>query len=138
MTGAIALLLFAMGVGQAQPIVIGPGTSYTIQFLHDGQRDPQFRLWIDGQIVKNYTSAEVTKSAQPDANGQYTYAVPGLPIAKGAHTLMLSAVNAAGETKSDPLGVSGDWATAPAKPGSLLIIKVTVQTQGGGGLTESE
>lgn len=125
------------------PTVVAPNAPYTLLWTHQGDPGVQFRLYIDGAVVHNYTSAELTKSATPDATGVYSYSAAGIPMAApGSHTLILSAYVACSlngsatlsecEAKSDPLNQLTAYTAAPAKPGGF-VIKITIVVKPTGG-----
>lgn len=123
---AIAFVLLA----QTLTVTIKPATPFVITWDQPPSDDPlSFRLWCDGAIVKNYTAAELTKAAAPNADGStsYTATAPGLP--SGSHSCLVSAFNPIAEAKSDaiPLLVG----TAPATPIKLRIV-VSVGGSGDG------
>jgi hypothetical protein len=73
---------------QTLTVAIAPNTAFTIAF--DGNDTDSFRLWCEGNIVKNYTAAELTlgKSATKNADGTYTFTVSAPGLASGMHSCL--------------------------------------------------
>jgi hypothetical protein len=105
---------------QTLTVAIAPNTAFTIAF--DGNDTDSFRLWCEGNIVKNYTSAELTlgKSATKNADGTYTFTVSAPGLASGMHSCLVSAFNTLGETKSDPIQIP--VGNLPMKPINLKVV----------------
>lgn len=128
LTIATALIATRLLSAQTVTVTIPPATPFTVSWDQaiDGTTAPSFRFWCDGQIVKNYAARDVTKAADANTDGTFTFTAqaPGLPA--GTHSCLVSAYNDIGEAKSTAIPLS--VGTAPATP---LRLKVVVQIGGG-------
>ena len=110
-------LLLALAVQSTVAPVIAPGAPFRIAFEHDGAEDARYRLWCNNGIVKNWVTADLTRT------GTTVEAMaPGLP--RGSHSCFVSAWNESGEAKSEPIVIP--VGTVPAVPVQLRIV-VTVK-----------
>lgn len=121
------LLAYVLSSQPTLTVTVKPGTPITITWDQPAEDTPSsFRIWVDGNIVKNIPTAELTKAPAPNADGSlaYTATAPGLPV--GTHTMFVSAWNVIGESKGEavPLSVG----TAPPTP---LRLKIVVTVGGG-------
>lgn len=125
-----AILIAAM-TSQTLTAVLKPGQPFQVSWDQPGD-DPgySYRLWCNDKIVRNFTKADITKSA-PNAAGEtiITANVPdGLP--GGNYNCSVSAFNTIGESEKGapaPLMVG----TIPATP---LRLRLVVTTGPGGGV----
>lgn len=116
------LLFSASLFAQSLSVTIPPGTVFQISFDSPVDSSVSYRVWCDGNILKNYTTAEINnaKSSLPNADGTttFTVSVPGLPL--GKHSCLVSAFNDLGESKSLPLDVP--VGTIPSAPINLRFV----------------
>ncbi len=135
----IALILAL--VAQVVTVTLPPNTPFSIQWDHTGKDHAAFRLWCDGNIVKNYAPAELVKSDTADADGYYTYTAkaPGLPV--GEHVCFVSAYNLVeetlGEAKGEPSTVTVATTIPPWEGNKLPAVpvrfRILVEVKIGGG-----
>lgn len=125
----ITIALLAATLAQTLTVTIAPATPFTITWDQPAS-DPTiaYRWWCDGEIKKNYSAAELTRAAAPNADGSVTITAPAPGLPAGAHSCLVSAYNPIGEAKSDPVPIV--VGTAPATPVKLRIV---VNVGGAGG-----
>ena len=112
---------------QTLTVIVKPATPFTLTWDAPVETPPpSFRLWVDGAIVKNWTAAEVTKAATPNADGTVAVTALAPGLAAGTHQVVVSAYNDVGESKSTAIPIT--VGTAPATP---LHLRVVVTTPGG-------
>lgn len=132
----VALLLV---VGQV--LTAEPGVKDPLRWWHDGQREPKFRIWIDGRIAINLTAAMLEVVPEPDLKQcqpgaticfRYTTIGEGSPVYPvGEHTVQVGAFNSGGvdgtvrEVKSAPITIRVDWAP-PEIPRGVTPLRVGV------------
>lgn len=122
LTLLISLLSASILSAQTLSVSIPPSTPFQLSF--DSPADPTtfYRVWCDGAILKNYTTAEINtgKSSVSNADGTttFTISVPGLPL--GKHSCLISAYNDLGESKSSLLDVP--VGTIPSSPINLRFV----------------
>lgn len=125
------LLLMLMQLGPAT-LALKPNVPFEVEWQHDGRDNPGFRLWCNGAIVKNWPTAEITRSATPVAD-LFTYAAtaPGLP--PGTHSCLVSAYNQDDPGLGDAKGtaITVPVIAAPALPAPPLNFKIIITIKSG-------
>ena len=124
LAGGVGLFAWA-GVtltGQTVTVAIAPNTAYKISFDALDEPENMYRLWCDGQIVKNYTASETNLGKAPTKNtdGTTTITVSAPGLTAGSHSCLVSAFNDLGEVKSDPITIP--IGNIPTKPVNLKIV----------------
>jgi len=133
----LTVLLLVSQVFAADPSVKDP-----LRWWHDGQREPKFRIWIDGKVAINLTGAmleivpepDLTKCQEPGkpapvACSRYTTIGEGSPLYPvGEHQVQVSAFNtgldgSVQEVKSAPITIKVGW-TQPALPMGVTPLRV--------------
>lgn len=84
---------------------VKPNEAFLIKF--DADDISKFRLWCDGRIVKNYSTAEVKLGKNPivTAEGLFTYTLSAPALTQANHSCLVSAFDSLSELKSDPLNI---------------------------------
>jgi hypothetical protein len=122
LTLLISLLSANILSAQTLSVSIAPNTPFQISFDSPVDTSTSYRVWCDGNILKNYTATEINngKSTVPNADGTFTFtiSVPGLSL--GKHSCLVSAFNDLGEAKSLPLDVP--VGTIPSAPINLRFV----------------
>lgn len=118
--GFVLFGMAAVVLTQTVTVAIPPNTAYKISF--DAIEGDSFRLWCDGSIVKNYTNSEINlgKAAAQNTDGTYTFTVSAPGMVAGSHSCLVSAFNALGEVKSEPITVP--IGNLPMKPTNIKIV----------------
>lgn len=119
----LGLLVARLPMGAVVSAPLPPNAAYRVQWTQDTAQGPQFRLWVDEVIAKNYKTSEVT--CTPTTGTLATCTAPGVPFTVsqiGTHEIRVSAYNAVGESKSDPVPVTVNWASAPPAPAAVSVV----------------
>lgn len=95
----------------AQTVTVGQG--FSASFTHDGLNTAGYRLYLDNQPILD-VPVSVLQS------GSATLRVPAVSV-RGPHTLIASAYNADGETKTAPLAFDAKL-PAPNPPTTFTIV----------------
>jgi hypothetical protein len=90
----------------------------------------QFRLWLDGNVIKNFTSADLDSTVGATLTTFTTKAgvLPSFTIAQiGKHTLSLTAYDAIDmESDKNDLAIVVGWTSAPKPPIGLRTFTLKV------------
>ena len=91
----ISILVLLALISQTITANIPPNTPFTIAFDQDNLNNDKYRLWCDGTILKNYSSAEISleRSTTKNADGLYTFTLTAPGLSTGIHSCQVSAYN---------------------------------------------
>ena len=130
----VSFPLTGFGLPQTAPPVIAPGETGQLEWSYvvDPNRPVKFRLWVDGVIVKNFATADLTESGTTPRIYTTNPGVlaPFTAAQIGPHTLALTAYDASGESARAELAVMMGFTTPPLPPSGVKYKIVGTGTSG--------
>lgn len=121
-TFVLAVIMLVCAVqAYAQTPVVAPNTPIRVAWDYDVPTGTSFSILVDGTIVKNFSSADLTVTALPNLTGwSYEATMPGVAPGKGRKIKLRAHLG-------DPTGIFAESNelivdVAPTTPGNFRII----------------